>query len=57
MKSAACRQLMTALRYHAASAMAIAVIAAGPGTSARELIAIEPGEVSVVVVIRRSLRH
>ena len=52
MNSAACRQLMTALRYHAASTMAIAVIAAGPGTSAREPIAIEPGEVSVVVVIR-----
>jgi hypothetical protein len=36
--------------------MAIAVIAAGPGTSAREPIA-TPGEVSVVVVIRKSLRN
>jgi hypothetical protein len=43
---------MTAFRYHAARAMAIAVIAAGPGASARELIATERGEVSVLVVIR-----
>ena len=34
--SADCRQLIAVFRYHAASTMAIAVIAAGPGTSARD---------------------
>jgi hypothetical protein len=39
MNNAAWRQLTMAFRYHAASTIAIAVIAAGPGTIAREAIA------------------